>query len=49
MHFGLGAESKVNHVEIRWPSGIVQRIEKPTADQILKVKEAEQKAEPKAR
>jgi enediyne biosynthesis protein E4 len=49
VHFGLGAESKINHVEIRWPSGTVQRIEKPGADQILKVKEAAGKAEPKAR
>jgi hypothetical protein len=49
VHFGLGAESKINHVEIRWPSGILQRIEKPGVDQILKVKEAEQKAAPKTR
>lgn len=39
VHFGLGAESKIDHVEIRWPSGTVQRIDKPAADQILKVKE----------
>lgn len=38
-HFGLGAENKINYVEIRWPSGTVQRIEKPAADQILKIKE----------
>jgi hypothetical protein len=38
-HFGLGAEAKIDSVEIRWPSGIVQRIEKPAADQILKVEE----------
>ena len=39
VHFGLGAESKIDLVEIRWPSGIVQRIEKPKVDQILKVVE----------
>jgi hypothetical protein len=44
VHFGLGGESKINHVEIRWPSGIVQRIEKPLADQTLKVKEPDQKS-----
>jgi len=39
VHFGLGAESSIKYVEIRWPSGIVQRVEKPAVDQILKVKE----------
>jgi enediyne biosynthesis protein E4 len=38
-HFGLGAEAKIDHVEIRWPSGIVQRIDHPAADQILKMEE----------
>ncbi|MFZ2020592.1 MAG: CRTAC1 family protein [Terracidiphilus sp.] len=39
VHFGLGAESALQHVEIRWPSGIVQRIVKPQVDQIMKVDE----------
>ena len=39
IHFGLGKEGKIDHVEIRWPSGIVQRIENPAVDQILKVEE----------
>jgi len=38
-HFGLGAETKVDHVEIRWPSGIVQRLEHPAIDRILNVEE----------
>ena len=38
-HFGLGAETKIDHVEIRWPSGIVQRLEHPAVDQIVKVEE----------
>jgi enediyne biosynthesis protein E4 len=38
-HFGLGAETKIDYVEIRWPSGIVQRLEHPAVDRILKVKE----------
>jgi hypothetical protein len=38
-HFGIGAETKIDHVEIRWPSGILQRIEHPAVDQILKVEE----------
>jgi enediyne biosynthesis protein E4 len=39
VHFGLGAETKLDHVEIRWPSGIVQRIDHPAVDQILKADE----------
>ncbi len=38
-HFGLGGETKLDHVEIRWPSGIVQRINHPVVDQIMKVEE----------
>jgi hypothetical protein len=38
-HFGLGTETKIDYVEIRWPSGIVQRIDHPAVDQILKVEE----------
>jgi hypothetical protein len=38
-HFGLGAETKIAHVEIHWPSGIVQRINHPAVDQIMKVEE----------
>ena len=36
-HFGLGAEAKIDHVEIRWPSGIVQRLEHLTVDRIVNV------------
>jgi len=39
VHFGLGAEKAIASVEIRWPSGIVQTIKKPRADQILTVTE----------
>jgi hypothetical protein len=40
VHFGLGTEAAIASVEIRWPSGIVQRIERPKVDQILKVEES---------
>jgi len=46
VHFGLGAEPALDHVEIRWPSGIVQRIDKPQADQIMQVEESETAATP---
>jgi enediyne biosynthesis protein E4 len=29
VHFGLGAETKIERVEIRWPSGITQQIDHP--------------------
>jgi hypothetical protein len=38
-HFGIGVETKIDHVEIRWPSGIVQRLEHLTIDRIVKVEE----------
>jgi hypothetical protein len=38
-HFGLGTEARIDHVEIRWPSGILQRIARPAIDRILRVEE----------
>jgi enediyne biosynthesis protein E4 len=40
VHFGLGAETSIAYVEIAWPSGIVQRVEKPAINQVLHVVEA---------
>ena len=42
VHFGLGSESKLAYAEIRWPSGIVQRLDRPAPDQILNVEEPPQ-------
>jgi len=39
VHFGLGAESGVKSIEIRWPSGIIQELKDVKADQFLKVDE----------
>ena len=39
VHFGLGEESKVASVEIRWPSGIRQVLKDIAADQLLKIDE----------
>ena len=39
VHFGLGADSTAETVEIHWPSGIVQRLENVAGDRVLKVKE----------
>jgi enediyne biosynthesis protein E4 len=38
-HFGLGPSKKVQLIEITWPSGIVQRLESTSPDQVLTVKE----------
>ena len=39
VHFGLGAAARADVVEIRWPSGIVQRITNVAANQVLTVTE----------
>ena len=39
VHFGLGPESKIGSVEIRWPSGIQQILRNVPADQFLTVDE----------
>jgi hypothetical protein len=39
VHFGLGADSRADSIEIHWSSGVVQKLENIPADQILKVTE----------
>jgi hypothetical protein len=39
LHFGLGRNPQVEKAVIRWPSGKIQTIEKPSTGQILKIKE----------
>jgi enediyne biosynthesis protein E4 len=39
LHFGLGALTEVDDIQIRWPSGIVQHLGKTAADQTLKITE----------
>ena len=41
LHFGLGEASQADLVEIRWPSGLVERFEGVKANQILKAKEGD--------
>jgi hypothetical protein len=36
LHFGLEAATRVD-IEIRWPDGIVQRLDDIAADQILRI------------
>ncbi len=39
IHFGLGAQTGVREVEIRWPSGAVQKLENPPAGRLITVRE----------
>ncbi|MGB7761848.1 MAG: CRTAC1 family protein, partial [Bryobacteraceae bacterium] len=39
VHFGLGQETKVRSLEIRWPRGTVQTLRDISADQFLKIDE----------
>ena len=41
LHFGLGPNTKVDAVEIRWPSGTVTKLSDLRSDQIIAVKEGE--------
>lgn len=40
-HFGLAQHEQIDSIVIHWPSGIVDKIEQPTANQVLVVKEGE--------
>jgi hypothetical protein len=40
LHFGLGKATKADAVEIRWPSGLMQRLENITANQVVKIRES---------
>ena len=44
VHFGLGTETRIDWVEIRWPSGLTERFEAPATDTILNLKEGLGKA-----
>ncbi len=39
VHFGLGREAQIQALEIRWPSGVVQRLADVPVDRVLKVEE----------
>jgi hypothetical protein len=46
VHFGLGTHEKADWLEVRWPSGLTERIEGVAADQILTLEEGKSKAVP---
>jgi hypothetical protein len=39
IHFGLGAATKIDSVEVRWPSGLVETFPKVSADKLNELKE----------
>ena len=39
VHFGLGGDTRVREIELRWPSGKIQVVHDVKADQIMKVTE----------
>jgi enediyne biosynthesis protein E4 len=46
LHFGLGSESTIQRINIRWPSGITQELTNVPADHQLKVDEPADSAKP---
>ena len=43
-HFGLGQDSVVKSIEVRWPSGIVQMLNNVAGDRYLTIDEPAQNA-----
>jgi len=39
LHFGLGANARVDRIAVAWPSGARQVVEHVAADQVLTIKE----------
>jgi hypothetical protein len=39
VHFGLGSATKIDWVEVRWPSGLLERFDNPAVDAIHTLKE----------
>jgi hypothetical protein len=48
LHFGLEKQSKINLVEVHWPSGIVDRVTNVDANKIITVKEGQGMVDQKA-
>jgi len=39
LHFGLGTAAKADSIEIRWPSGLVERLENVAGNRVVKIRE----------
>ena len=45
LHFGLGERTKVNQIEVRWPSGTEDLIKDVNADRVVVIREGNGRAE----
>ena len=41
LHFGLGSAERVDKIEIRWPSGVVEKLSNVAAGQCIRVREGD--------
>jgi len=48
LHFGLALETKINSIEVRWPSGQTESFDAPGIDQYLDLIEGKGKQSPGA-
>jgi enediyne biosynthesis protein E4 len=39
LHFGLGAQTTVDRIEVAWPSGVKQVVEQPSVDRVVTIAE----------
>jgi hypothetical protein len=39
LHFGLGKATTVDEIEIKWPSGKIEKMEKIAADRVVTITE----------
>ncbi len=46
LHFGLGAATKADWIEVRWPSGRMNRLENVSADRVVEITEPRLSTEP---
>ena len=46
LHFGLGSNTQAESIDIRWPSGIVQRLLNIQSNQVFRVEEPDRSPKP---
>lgn len=47
-HFGLGADAAAKEIEVRWPSGTVQKLTNVQGDRVMKIEEPDKAVAPAA-
>jgi hypothetical protein len=46
LHFGLGASKRIERLEVRWPSGQIDRYEDLAANRAYRLREGDAEAKP---